>query len=210
MPQFRRIAQLPPPDPGMMPPGPLGAPPMGGMPTAPMAAPGAPPSPEREEIGSPLDSLGKILYDVDAPTLVMQMTGSAPEEIAEKIWKLYGGPDKDVISKGKPGERVDKKDVPPEKEKEEQAVTEDQRWLRLPEGVSIDDITSLKELITTIKGLMLNTSKNTAKANGGGPGGPGGMPPGPMASAKGLVRLAATLDNEGMYKQADWVDRLLI
>ena len=43
---------------------------MGGPPAMPMAAPGAPPA-NREEIGSPLDSLGKILYDVDITTLLL-------------------------------------------------------------------------------------------------------------------------------------------
>ena len=45
----------------------------------PMAAPGAPPA-NREEIGSPLDSLGKILYDVDITTLLLSRIGDAADD----------------------------------------------------------------------------------------------------------------------------------
>ena len=71
-----------PPAPGMDPMAGMGMDPMaggmGGPPTMPMAAPGAPAT-NREEIGSPLDSLGKILYDVDIVTLLLSRLGD--EEI---------------------------------------------------------------------------------------------------------------------------------
>jgi hypothetical protein len=85
---IKKFAQAAPPvappmDPmaGMAPPMDPMAGMMGGPPTMPMAAPGAPPT-SREEIGSPLDSLGKILYDVDITTLLLSRLGDEAEDTA--------------------------------------------------------------------------------------------------------------------------------
>lgn len=211
--RFLRTAQMPPPpdmgDMGMdVPPAPLGMPPMappplGAPPTMPTAAPGAPTDPNREEIGSPLDTLGKVLYDVDAPTLIMQMTGTSPEDVALHIWTLYGGDEKGGVDKTKMGARTMRSDVDPDVEKKEQKATEDSRWKRLPKGKFISDITTLDELVSTISGLVMNTVKNESKKGQG----PGGMPPMPMASMiKSLVRLAQEWDEAGLHDKADWMD----
>ena len=212
MAKFLRIAQMPPEPPaeggggGEMPMGmpPLGAPPMGAPPVMPTAAPGAPVDPEREEIGSPLDTLGKILYDVDAPTLIMQMTGSSPEEVAESIWEMYGGEKTGGVDKEKIGARTPRTDVEPEEEKKEQKATENARWRRLPQGKNIGNITTLEELVSTMKGLVMNTIKNESKK---GQGGPGGAPPMPMASLKTKwIRMARSFDQQGEYALADFFD----
>jgi hypothetical protein len=189
-----------PPAPMGMPP--LGGPPMGGMPTMPAAAPGAPTDPEREEIGSPLDTLGKILYDVDAPTLIMQMAGTDSEDIASHIWELYGGNNKGGVDKSKIGAREPKSDVDPKVEKAEQKATEESRWLRLPKGKRINEITTLEELNSVIKGLVLNTVKNESKKGQA----PGGMPGMPMANAAyELIRLAQDLDRDKLYSASDQI-----
>lgn len=217
--RFIRTAQMPPPAPDMggmgmgdmgmgAPPGPMGGPPMappplGAPPAMPTAAPGAPVDPSREEIGSPLDTLGKVLYDVDAPTLVMQMTGSHPDDIALHIWTLYGGDEKGGVDKAKVGARTMRTDVDPDVEEKEQKATEDSRWRRLPKGKFINDITTLDELVSTLKGLVVNTVKNEAKKGQG----PGGAPLMPMASVvTSLVRLAQQWDEAGLHSEADRMD----
>lgn len=212
--RFTRTAQAPPPDlaappmPPMPPPGgmpDLGMPPgLGAPPAVPAAAPGAPSS-DREEIGSPLDTLGKILYDVDVTTFVMDHMDKEPAEIALAIWELYGGDKMGGVMKERKGERVEKKDVKPEEEKAEQKRTEKTRWKRLPEGQTIADITSLEEMASILKGLTLNLVGNEKKKGAGG--GPGGMPS--MAASKMQVRLARLLDAEGSWRAADGLDRAL-
>jgi hypothetical protein len=215
MARFLRTAQMPPPTPNMgdmgmgTPPGPfdiLGTPPMAppmAPPVMPTAAPGAPENYRREEIGSPLDTLGKVLYDVDAPTLIMQMTGSKPDDIALHIWMLYGGDEKGGVYKNKVGERIMQTNVDPDVEKKEQKATENSRWRRLPKGKYINDITTLDELTSTIKGLVVNTVKNESQKGQS----PGGAPPMLMASAaRSLVRLANEWDEAGLHIKADWID----
>jgi len=187
----------PPMDPMM---GGMGMPPMGGPPTMPMAAPGAPPS-KREEIGSPLDSLGKILYDVDVVALLISKLGEDATETANYIWTLYGGDEKGGVVKGRIGQRIERKDVDPEKEKEEQERTEDSRWERLPEGNKISDITSLDEMTAEVQGIASSAVKNEIKAQGAGAA--GGMP---MASRnRELIRMAEKLDKIGFYKMSDTI-----
>jgi hypothetical protein len=163
--------------------------------------PGAAPDPKREEIGSPLDTLGQVLYDVDAPSLIAQMTGSSPDEIALYIWETYGGNKMGGADKDKIGARLPKSDVEPEQEEAEQKATENSRWRRLPQGKRISDITTLDELISTMKGLMINAVKNENKKNA-----PQGAPPMPMAETKHWVRLAQSFDNEGIHILADMLD----
>jgi hypothetical protein len=141
-------AAAPPMDPMAM----GGAPPMdpmamgmGGPPAMPMAAPGAPPT-SREEIGSPLDSLGKILYDVDITTLLLSRIGDSSEDTSLYVWLMYGGDEHGGSMKDRVGKRAKKKDVKKDQEKAEQERTEDSRWERLPAGKKITDITSLDEM----------------------------------------------------------------
>jgi hypothetical protein len=213
---IRRIAQVdptggmgaaPPADPGLGTPpmdpmtGGMGAmPPMGGPPTMPMAAPGAPPA-KREEIGSPLDSLGKILYDIDIVALLISKLGEDTDDTARYVWTLYGGNDTGGVVKGRFGKRVKQKDVDPEKEKEEQERTEDSRWERLPEGKYISDLTDLDEIVKEVKGIAASAVKNEIKAQGAAAG--GGMP---MASRnRELIRMAEKLDKIGFYKMSDTI-----
>ena len=109
----KRLAQMDPAaaaPPPMDPMAAMGAPPMGmgGPPTMPMAAPGAPPA-SREEIGSPLDSLGKILYDVDITTLLLSRIGDAADDTALYVWLMYGGDEHGGSMKDRVGKRIKKK-----------------------------------------------------------------------------------------------------
>lgn len=192
-----------PPPPGGMPP--LGPPP-GGMPSPPPGggspggnAPGAP----REKIGSPLSTVFEILYDADVMNDV-QGAGKSKDEIALKIWEMYGGTETGGVDSTKIGARnPNKKDVSPEKEEHEEAATEQTRWRRLPLGKTIGDITTLKELTDSIGGIMSGLKKPPAPA-----GPPGGMPPGMAKIIPNLVRLATLYDENGKIEQADILDKI--
>ena len=194
-------AAAPPMDPMAM----GGAPPMdpmamgmGGPPAMPMAAPGAPPT-SREEIGSPLDSLGKILYDVDITTLLLSRIGDSSEDTSLYVWLMYGGDEHGGSMKDRVGKRAKKKDVKNDQEKAEQERTEDSRWERLPAGKKITDITSLDEMTQEIKGIAFSAVKNELKAQGAPAG--GGMP---MAVRhNNMVKIARKLDKIGFYRSAD-------
>jgi hypothetical protein len=191
-------AAAPPMDPmaGMMPP--MGG--MGGPPTMPMAAPGAPAT-SREEIGSPLDSLGKILYDVDITTLLLSRLGDEVEDTALFIWLMYGGDEHGGSLKGRIGKRIKKKDVSDKEEKAEQERTEDSRWERLPSGNKITDITSLDEMTSEVQGIAVSAVKNELKAQGAPAG--GGMP---MAVRhNNMVKIARKLDKIGFFRSADLI-----
>lgn len=185
----------------------MGAPPMdpmamgmGGPPTMPMAAPGAPPT-SREEIGSPLDSLGKILYDVDITTLLLSRIGDTADDTSLYVWLMYGGDEHGGSMKDRVGKRLKKKDVEKEQEEAEQERTEDSRWERLPSGKKITDITSLDEMTQEIQGIAASAVKNELKAQGA-PGG-GGMP---MAVRhNNMVKIARKLDKIGFYRSADTI-----
>jgi len=213
-----RFAQVPPADPmaggGMPPAGPMGGmggmPPMGmdpmgmgGMgapPTLPTAMPGAVGA-QREEIGSPLDKLGKILYDIDINSLLLTQIGDEIEDTALTVWTLYGGDEEGVdVVEGRVGKRIKRKNVSKEDEEQEQKATEDKRWERLPEGMAISDITTMDKLVAQIRGIASSAVKNEIKAQGAAAGG-GGMP---MAHRnRNLVKIAQKLDKIGFYSLAD-------
>jgi len=204
----KKIAQMDPAAaPPPMDPMAMGAPPMdpmamgmGGPPTMPMAAPGAPPT-SREEIGSPLDSLGKILYDVDITTLLLSRIGDTADDTSLYVWLMYGGDEHGGSMRVGVGKRLKKKDVKKEQEKAEQERTEDSRWERLPSGKKITDITSLDEMTQEIQGIAASAVKNELKAQGA-PGG-GGMP---MAVRhNNMVKIARKLDKIGFYRSADTI-----
>jgi hypothetical protein len=207
---FKKIAQAAPPAaPPMDPMGGMGAPPMdpmamGGMgmgpATMPMAAPGAPPT-SREEIGSPLDSLGKILYDVDITTLLLSRLGDETDDTALFVWLMYGGDEHGGVMKDRIGKRDKKKNVTKEQEKAEQDRTEDSRWERLPLGKKLTDITSLDEMTAEIQGIAASAVKNEIKAQGAPAG--GGMP---MAVRhNNMIKIARKLDKIGFYRSADLI-----
>ena len=210
----KRFAQVPPADPmaGAAPPmdptggmggmPPVGMDPMGGMgapPTLPTAMPGAVGA-QREEIGSPLDKLGKILYDVDINSLLLTQIGDDIEDTALTVWTLYGGDEEGVdVVEGRVGKRINRKNVSKEEEEQEQKATEDKRWERLPDGKSIADITTLDKLVAQIRGIAASAVKNEIKAQGAAAG--GGMP---MAHrSRNLVKIAQKLDKIGFYSLAD-------
>jgi hypothetical protein len=171
---------------------------MGGPPAMPMAAPGAPPT-SREEIGSPLDSLGKILYDVDITTLLLSRIGDSSEDTSLYVWLMYGGDEHGGSMKDRVGKRTKKKDVKKEQEEAEQERTEDSRWERLPAGKKITDITSLDEMTQEVKGIAFSAVKNEIKTQGAPAG--GGMP---MAVRhNNMVKIARKLDKIGFYRSAD-------
>lgn len=194
---FKKIAQAAPP---LAPP----MDPMGGMgmgpATMPMAAPGAPPT-SREEIGSPLDSLGKILYDVDITTLLLSRLGDETDDTALFVWLMYGGDEHGGVMKDRIGKRDKKKNVTKELEKAEQDRTEDSRWERLPLGKKLTDITSLDEMTAEIQGIAASAVKNEIKAQGAPAG--GGMP---MAVRhNNMIKIARKLDKIGFYRSADLI-----
>ena len=212
-----KIAQMPPTDPaagamGAAPPmDPMGGmgggmmggmdPMMGGMggpPTLPTAMPGAT-GVTREEIGSPLDKLGKILYDVDINSLLLTQLGDDVEDTALSVWSLYGGDEQGVdVVVGRTGKRIKRKDVSKEEESEQER-TEEKRWERLPAGMSIADITSLDKMVNQIRGIASSAVKNELKAQGAAAG--GGMP---MAHRnRDIVKIARKLDLIGFYRLAD-------
>ena len=206
----KRLAQMDPMAGAMPPIDPMamgGAPPMdpmgmgmGGPPAMPMAAPGAPPT-SREEIGSPLDSLGKILYDVDITTLLLSKIGDSAEDTALYIWLMYGGNEHGGAIRDRIGKRTKKKDVTKEQEEAEQERTEDSRWERLSDGKKITEITSLDEMTEEVKGIAASAVKNEIKAQGAPAG--GGMPM--AARHNNMVKIARKLDKIGFYRSADTI-----
>ncbi len=232
MAKFQRLSQIPP-----MPGANAGMPPiMPGMapgmpPTDPMAAmmggaaPGAPPvqpmaapaqAPPRPEINGPLDSLSKLLYDVDITKLIENHGGDKPDEIALEVWKTFGGEPNGMDDKKQNlGERTKENDqLGPEDAVKERSNTEDEKWKRLPKGKSISDITSLDDMAKSMQGISLGTVKQETKERGGaGAAPPGGAPPGappmPTAATNSRVILSRSLDKLGYYRQADYLDYLL-
>jgi len=223
--RFIRVAQAPPgpppsgpggppPPPPTAPPGGAPPPPMLGMggppPTAPTAAPGGISGPDREEIGSALDSLDKILYDIDIQAMIENDPTLDPDDLAVTVFKMYGGDEFGNAIRSKVGKRdPHAKNVSPEDEKAEQERTEDKRWERLPLGQHITDIqgVTLDKLTQFMPALIASVVANVKKqAGGGAAGGPPG-PGGPLASSNAWIKIANNLDQQGCFKQADWIDK---
>lgn len=199
MTKFTKIAAPPPlPPPGLgapMPP----LPPMPGLP----GLPGMPPPPgattnsNQKAIKEPLSNLGLILADVEIEKMLMEELQFNEREIANKIWKMYGGDDEGGIGDGHVGKRREGKEITDE----EITATEKSRWERLPFGQSLIDLEiELDDMANAVKYLSFGFSKNKSKEQGAGA--PGGMP---MASLKleNMVKLARNLDFYGLYNVAD-------
>jgi hypothetical protein len=178
--------------------GPSGPPPSGGGGGG-GGAEGGPRSSTFKIIYSPLDNLGKILADLDIKSYLQGNFGDDPDQLAHKIWVMYGGAENE-LSPGKKGERQDKpisSDPVAQQQAQEQEYnnTRNARWKRLPLGVSIEQITSPESISLTIRGGFENLSKMNSK-------------PAQSATEKWL-KLATKYDSLKRYKDADWVDKIL-
>ena len=150
-----------------------------------MSAPEGPPP--RKEIYGPLDTLAKILYDANITDIIENSTSTSPEDIAEQIWEDYGGNEKGNADQSKTGQRSPSDvNIQQDQGEKDRDSTDGSKWLRLPKGKTIEDITPLKDLTNIMSGLVMGTIKKSAGGGGGGPppggGGPppgGGMPPPP-------------------------------
>ena len=166
---------------------------------APPADPNAAPAPSFKIIYSPLDSLGKILADLDFKSFLQSNFGTDHEQLAHKVWVMYGGSENE-LQKGKPGSRLDTpaSSDPTQLEtiqNNEYNQTRDKRWERLPKGVSIDEITNPQAIQLSITGGFESLSKAVAK------------PPAAASSQKWL-KIAELADKNGYYKIADKIQKL--
>lgn len=171
--------------------GPGGPPPPGG------GAPeeGQAPQPTFKVIYSPLDSLGKILADLDFKTYVQNHFGDDANELAHKIWVMYGGAE-DEVSPGKKGLRQDKPKTqdPIEAEQvqtDEYNATRNSRWERLPMGVSIDEITNTGAIAQALTGGWEMLSRANSKPA--------------EAKIQAWLKLAEAADARGLFKLADMI-----
>lgn len=197
MSRFIRVAAPPP----LPPPPPMGGlpplPPMPGLPGMP-PPPGAPtPSSNQKAIREPLSNLGLILADAEIEKMLMEEMQFNERDIANKIWKMYGGNDEGGVEDGHVGKRKEGVEITDEEIND----TEETRWKRLPLGQDLLDLEiELEDMANAVKYLSFGFSKNKSKEQGGGA--PGGMP---MASLKleNMVKLARNLDFYGLYSVAD-------
>lgn len=186
---------------GALPTGGPGGPPGldGGMPG------GAPPQQGQQNnfqvIYSPLDSLGKILADLDFKTFLSNNFGTDPSQLAHKIWVMYGG-NEDELGADKKGERLDNPSSSDMMEQQEQQeaeynATRNARWKRLPRGVGIDQITSTGTLAMAITSAFDTLAKSYSK------------PPQPTASVLYWMKVADLADQRQQYKVADAAMRFI-
>jgi hypothetical protein len=198
-------AQAPPSGP---PPGPesqaglstmqTGGPGSGGGGPAPEEVPAGPQS-TFKVIYSPLDTLGKILADLDFKTFLENNFGTDPVDLAKQIWVMYGG-NENELRKGKPGQRKENplSDDPMQLEKlqkEEYNRTRNSRWKRLPEGKSIDEITNPQALEQSIIGGYLALAKENSKPA--------------QSSALTWLKIAEIADKIGNHKYADKIEKII-
>jgi hypothetical protein len=205
--KFLKIAQTPPPaaaappDMGAAPMPDMGGLDLGGLGAAPMAG-GAPPAPSsvvKPLVKYPLSSINLILQDADVNQHIMG--GNDLDKITDDIWIQYGGIDSNSKLPGIDSTRIGERRDGEEVTDEELKITNSQRWKRLPEGKSIQDITSKDEIKKQLMGNTVNMIKDNAQQGGGG------------AVAKihiqKLVKLAQYLDKKGRYREADEILNLM-
>jgi hypothetical protein len=185
----------PPPPPGLgapMPP----MPPMPGMPG--MPAPGGGSNSNQKAIREPISNLGLVLADAEVEKMLMEDMQFNERDIANKIWKMYGGDEEGGVFEGHVGKRTDDKEITDE----EITATKNKRWERLPLGKDLLDLEiELDDVANAVKFLSFGFAKNKGKEQGGG------APGMPMASIKleNMVKLAHNLDVYGLYNVADRV-----
>lgn len=190
----------PPPPMGMGAPPPL---PMGG--SSPASAPGGPATSFTNGIPFPLENIGMILIDVNAEKMLKETFSSSPnigttsaEEIANKIWMMYGGNKKGGVYKFRTGKRK------PDAEVDEQEIkrTKKNRWERLPDGKTMATLEvpiTLSDMQKAIQALSFGLAKAKSKEQ---PSGGGGM----MASKNDqFIKLAETFDKFGYYRLTDCI-----
>ena len=184
---------------------------MGAPPAAPMAAPIAQ---ANEPILAPLENLGAILKDINITKLLSEKlsnTGhqdtTGEEEIANFIWRSYGGDFKTGLISGRVGQRAKGKLISEPEELIEvidypefdlEAV--ENRWIRLPEGKTMRDLGITAENVEDmVKSMSLSTSLQSAAAAKAGGGG------GALASISidKMIKIAHNLDMMGYYDLAD-------
>lgn len=168
---------------------------MGALP----GAPGAPAAPSFKPIYSPLDSLAKILADLDFKTYIENNFGTDPDELAHKIWVMYGGPE-DELGKGKEGARLDSpssSDITQQSQEKEDEYnrTRNSRWLRLPLGVSIDQITNTQAISMAVTGGFASVAAAAKK------------PPAQAKFLMNLVRAAEKADQNSNFLLADKIEK---
>jgi hypothetical protein len=177
-----------------------------GLETAPTGGPSSvtDPSAQPQEtfkiIYSPLDSVGKILADLDFKSFLQNHFGDNPKDLATKIWTMYGGDPKEK-HRGKEGAREDKPqfdDITQQSDAQQQEYndTRNSRWLRLPVGMSIDDITNtgaLEKIITG--GFEVLASQNKKPAT--------------SSILQKLIKTANSADEKENHKFADKIDFLI-
>ncbi len=150
MSQMPTMPAMPPMDPaigGGMPPM---DPSMGGMPPAPMGAMpmGAPPmggDPAMDPpIPGPLESIGEIIYDFDLDKFIAAHGDQEEDELAKAVWEAYGGLPNGKADPSKTGSRdQNSSQRDPSIVAQEVQSTMNQKWMRLPRGKTIADVTSL-------------------------------------------------------------------
>ena len=172
---------------------------MSAMPTAGGETPVAPQS-TFKIIYSPLDSIGKILADLDFKTFLQNNFDLDSSEIALKIWTMYGGSENDM-EEGKKGKRQispASSDMTKQSEIQEKEYndTRNSKWERLPEGVSIDEITTTTAIEKAVTGGMAQLAKQYAKPA--------------TASIKQMIKVAELADQKQDYRIADKIQDLMI
>lgn len=129
-------------------------------------------------IPGPLDSAEKIIVDSDVRMRLMDADNL--EDIALKIWEDYGGKRSGGAYRNKRGKRTEahedreRDDVLQDIEGGKEPT--DQRWLRLPKGDTIADITSMQGLFNALEMMVQGVLKTLPTSGGGQQGGgqPGG------------------------------------
>lgn len=198
---------------------PLGAPmapmmpPMGmADPTMPMAGavPAPPPSQgsdveNRQEIIGPINSVAQIFYDSAISNFIQNNMQMDSEDIARKIWADYGGNEDGSANLSNIGKRTkENKKFSPEKAKEERDRTENSKWERLAEGLTIEDIVSFQDLGKLTQGLMYGI---IMKAGAAAAAPPGGAPPAlaSIRANKFRIIIAKQLEKEYLFKESDTI-----
>lgn len=183
----------------------LGAPPpMPGAP-APGGMPGSNDTTTAQGVPYALENLGMILKDAELQKKLSEILSStsnvgstSEEEIANYIWKMYGGNklggvDDWKVGERKIGEKADDKEI---------EATRETRWKRLPEGKNLETLeipVTLDNLMQAVKAISFGISKAKSKE---APAGGGAMA---NNHYKNMVKISQYLDNLGFYRLADHV-----
>ena len=182
----------------------LGAPPMPGAPP-PGGAAGGTDTTTAQGIPYPLENLGMILKDAELQKKLSEILSStsnigstSEEEIANYIWKMYGGNKLGGVDSWKMGERK----LDEQASEEEIKATRNERWKRLPEGKTLETLeipVTLDNLMEAVKAISFGTSKAKSKE---APAGGGAMA---AMHYKNMVKISQYLDTLGFYRLADHV-----